>query len=152
MSNQSNWFDDDNDVYEKTPAGDHMATLTNVTLDETKEFPRLSFEFTLLNKSKSWMNLGFKPTQKKFTNWMLRELGIYEATKELTNDRRTPAQAALEASRDIIGKTGEIEITYREWQGKQLANVKVNHFGSSMPTKSKTVEVPTFNDQEEIPF
>lgn len=172
MSEQQNWFEDEDEGFEEIPTGTYPATLTNATLDETKEFPRFSIEFTLESKRKAWMNLGMKPTQKKFTNWMLREMNVYDRAKEISVERvMSPAHAILEALGEVIGEKAEIEITYREWQGKRYMGVKVESFGSFSGTSAggrtsakppvktaaqaparTTSEPPSFDANEEIPF
>lgn len=130
------WFDEekeDNLIAE----GIYSVTLTNATLDETKDDPRISVEFTHGNKRKNWLNLTFADTRKKFVNWQLRELGVYDRIKEICETTQsTPARAALDALAEIIGVECEISIEHNEWKGKTYANVKVEGVGVSAPPRA----------------
>lgn len=122
------WFDDEDDNL--IAEGTYPVTLTNATLDETKADPRISVEFTHGNKRKSWLNLTFADTRKKFVNWQLRELGVYDRIKEIAAaSGTTPARAALDALGELIGVECEISIEHNEWQGRTYANVKVESCG-----------------------
>lgn len=134
------WFDDEDDNL--IAEGTYTVTLTNATLDETKADPRISVEFTHGNKRKSWLNLTFADTRKKFVNWQLRELGVYDRIKEIaTAQGTTPARAALDALGELIGVECEIIIEHNEWQGKTYANVRVESCG--MQTAMPVTPQPT---------
>ena len=122
------WFDDEDDNL--LAEGVYPVILTNATLDETKADPRISIEFTHGNKRKSWLNLTFADTRKKFVNWQLRELGVYDRIKEISTAKGlSPARAALDALGELIGVECEISIEHNEWQGRTYANVKVESCG-----------------------
>lgn len=122
------WFDDEDDNL--IAEGTYPVTLTNATLDETKPDARISVEFTHSNRRKSWLNLTFADTRKKFVNWQLRELGVYDRIKEISSSTgASPARAALDALGEIIGVECEICIEHNEWKGKTYANVRVESCG-----------------------
>jgi len=155
MGQQMSWFDDDGDKkFEELKEGFYAATLTNATLDETKEEPRISVEFTLENKRKVWLNLRLSEKQKKFFNWQMRELGVYEHAKELARAGKPTAHAFIDALAQIIGVTCELEISYRDWQGKRYQSVRVESCG--VPAKTTTVttkaEEVGFDANEPLPF
>ena len=173
---QLDWFRDEEKKFEDLPEGFYTAALTNATLDETKEEPRFSLEFTLSTRRKVWMNLRMNEKQKKFFNWQMRELGIYERAKELVEAGKPITHAFIDALAEIIGSQWELEITYRDWQGKRYQSVKIDGRAATVapaapvnPRVAQTVRSavkqaqapqgaaqvappPTFNADEELPF
>lgn len=120
------WFDEEETEYKDLDAGIYEATLTNVSLDETKEVPRLSIEFTLAGKRKAWMNLGFAENQKKFANWQFRELGVYDDAKRIASDgTKSVPRAFLEAVVLAVGNQYKVDLSYRDYNGKKYSSVKV---------------------------
>lgn len=169
---QQDWFKDDaaDKKFEQLPEGFYSAALSNVTLDETKPEARLSLEFTLATKRKVWMNLKFTETQKKFLLWQMRELGVYDRAKEIAAQGKPVQHAFLDALGEVIGIVCELEITYREWQGKQYQSCRVDSVGGEVkPAVSEpavkaqakiapvnhapnaSVAPPQMNSNEEIP-
>jgi len=163
---QLDWFKDDGDKkFEELPEGIYPVTITNATLDETKDEPRLSVEFTLASRRKVWLNLRFSETGKKFLNWQMRELGVYDHAKELAIAGKTIPHAFLDAVAGVIGAECSIEISYRDCQGKRFQNVKMNSMGAlttaektDYPAANKTIvnhaptaNAPAFKADEEMP-
>jgi len=164
---QTSWFDDEEET-KLLAEGVYTCILSNATLDETKPDARISVEFLHDNKRKSWLNLTFGETRKKFVNWQLRELGVYDRTKEISIAKnQSPARSALEAIGEILGAVCEIVIEHNEWQGKTYANVRVESCNgaiqSSMPkvgspaTRAAAPTLgqdapPSFDSGEELPF
>ena len=141
MDQQTNWFDDEDKKFDELPEGFYPATLTNATLDETKGEPRLSIEFTLNNKRKAWMNLRFKETQKKFFNWQMREMGVYDRAKELVAGGQQLTHAFLDAIGEVIGGQCDLEVTYSEWQGKRYMQTKIENFSAPGQPRSSVQHV-----------
>jgi hypothetical protein len=167
---QLDWFKDDESEkkFEDLPEGIYSATLTNATLDETKDEPRLSVEFTLESRRKVWLNLRFSEKQKKFANWQFRELGVYDRAKEIAASGKPIAHCFLDAVGEIVGVICEIEVSYRDWQGKRYQSCKVESVGQAAPMATAPVAKPavknyaptatqsappppSFNKDEELP-
>ena len=167
----SNWFEEE-ERSPLMPEGIHQVILTNVTLDETRMEPRVSVEFTHQNNRKSWLNLTFAETRKKFVNWQLKELGVFDRVKAIAIAQSfTPARAAMTAIGELIGAQCEICVEHNEWQGKTYANVRVESCGvaaqpvAQEPKKivrsplknhapvaqAKTQAPPSFNQNDELP-
>lgn len=140
MSNDMDFFNDENEDengFQKIPVGTHEVILTNATLDETKPEARISVEFTISDKRKTWLQLRFGEKSKKFLKWQMRELGIYHAAKEKVAAGQTLARATLDCLGEIMGVACVIEIDYQEWKGRQYANVIVKECGEGHVTTPK---------------
>lgn len=158
---QMDWFKSEEKKFDDIPEGLYTAKLTNATLDETKDEPRFSIEFTLPSNRRAWMNLRMNEKQRKFMNWQMSELGVFDLAKEKATAGMPVAHAFLDALGTKIGKSYDIEITYRDWQGKKFMSVRVDgpailgrvlNPEQRMTPKAVATEAPSFDAGEEMPF
>jgi hypothetical protein len=151
MENQMDWFNTDEEFKNLEP-GFYTAKVTNVTLDTTKDAPRITVEFLIPSeKRKTWLHLRMKENSKKFFNWQVSELGAYDRAKELATKGKVLHECFFDALVEKMGETYEIEIANNEWQGKTYQNVKVSGMSSGAKPKTNFNE-PKFDKDEKLPF
>jgi hypothetical protein len=155
--------------YAPIEAGVYCAKLDNCTLDETKADPKISVTYKLNNGRTTWQNFTFKDTTVKWLSWQLGVTGAWARSKEICKDPdsfKEVARACLTALGEKIGTYYEVEITHREYNGKTYTDLKLERAMTNQEAKAFTEaankapkkiknyadDIPTMNQNEEIPF
>lgn len=152
------WFDDDK---KDLAAGNYVAKLTNVTLDTTKKPERVSIEFTLADKQKTWLNLSFRDNMKWLTLRTCSELDVTEACKQNEATGSDPSTAVYQALCTRRNTYCELDVSYRESKGKNYQQISILGFGDDpkslgnlahVGAKAATGTAPELNKNDEMPF
>jgi hypothetical protein len=149
---------------ETVTEGIYAARLEDCSLDETKEFPRLSVRYKLHSGQTMWQNFTFKDTTKKWISWQIGTIGAWNKAKESCknqDDLKEVARACLTAIGEFVGSYYDSEVTHREYNGKTYADLKLNQaitqaqakgYLAPKTTLTKAPEAPKFDASEELPF
>lgn len=144
------FYDSDESKFDLIPTGNYVATIFNVTIDETKDPVKMSVQYKLENNRRCFQNFKFNDAGKKFLTWQAGILGWNSLAKEKNPEAKTPqefARAYLEASKSLLGKKVELEMSHREWEGKTYESVKlIDLLDESLQGP------PSINKEEELPF
>lgn len=121
---------DDDDKAAEIKEGQHVGKIENVSLDETKDDPKILIRFRIQEGEAKgealFLNLTFKDTTRKFVRWQMEKLGIFGSVED-AKDYNDTARKAL----DVLGKIEQSEqlyllnVTDRQWQGRIYKNVVV---------------------------
>jgi hypothetical protein len=151
------FFDEDKELPDK---GFYKATLEDVSIDETKDVPRVSVRYELSTGDKVWQNFIFKDTTRRFVSWQMSQLGAWADAKSICknpDNLSDVARSCMEAISKKIGYIYELDLSHREYNGRVSADVKVLSLISEAQAEetprviNKTKE-PTFDENEELPF
>jgi len=163
------FFDEEPSIEE----GVYAAKLDDVTLDETKDSPKLTLKYKLHTGQTAWQNFVFKDTTKKWISWQLGVIGAWQIAKENCQDADdfgAVARACLDAVGEHIGGYYDSEVTITEHNGKSYTNIKLNEEISAADAgkykgateaqakakasngSGKVAEPPKLKTEEELPF
>lgn len=144
------FYDSDESKFDLIPTGIYIATIFNVTIDETKDPVKMSVQYKLENNRRCFQNFKFNDAGKKFLTWQAGVLGWNTMAKEKNPDAKTAqefARAYLDSSKDLLGKKVELEMSHREWEGKTYESVKLLGFADETQANP-----PLMDSSEELPF
>lgn len=128
--------------FNEIPTGDYLIKLEESSIDETRNPPRISMQFEIVNSDfkgrKVWTNYNLN---EKGAPFLKRDLHYLGSTENITKDN------LLAEITKPVGKEIEASISPRVYNGKTYYNVYLKN-----PNNKKEENVAGFDSADGIPF
>lgn len=156
------WWQNDiekKDTYDLIDEGKYVSYLSDCSLDETKDYPRLTLKWKISDgKFKNrlmFQNFNIKADmsekQIQFITWQLGTLGIWSALKEALDEWAMARMALTELGKLLNKIHVEMNVKHREYEGKTFLNLTIT--GDAWES-DPLIEAAKANQEtsEELPF